>query len=433
MTRLKLLGTALAALLVCSAQAQDPEQDYREARRALDRQEFAAAISAFRELREDHPGSEYVDDAYYWEAFALERSDELETAVERIDALLQQEPESADRAARALRDDARALRIRVCSELARRGDSECAADVSSAVRNPEQLDAATRLAAVTALINMPADRAVRIAEQVASNRDQPRAVRRQALFVLAEKADAAGAEQRVREVLRGIAVDDGEAAELRGQAVFWLSRVPGPETLAVLSDLVNGAAGTELKTRAVFAISQNGTPEALNLLRELAQDADAPTEVRKQAIHWIGREDDRDVFPFLTELYARVANPELQRQVLFAASELDSADVTEWYFSIAEDESETLELRRQALFWARERLSVDQLTSLYERFGDDRLRRHVIWLIAERGGAEALDKLFDVARNDPDPRMRRQAVFWIGNSDDPRAEEFLLQLLEPEQ
>lgn len=429
MTNLSRIGTALIAALAFSAQAQDAE-DYREARRALNRQEFAAAVSAFRALRDDYPDSEYVDDAFYWEAFALERSDELETAVERIDTLLERAREASDRTARAFLGDARALRLRVCSELARRGDSECAADVSSAIRNPDALDDATRLAAVSALMNMPADRAVRIAGQVAANRAQPRPVRRQALFVLADKAGEAGAEQRAREVLRSIALDDDEAHELREQAVFWLSRVPGPETLAVLADLVGGEASAELKTRAVFAISQHGTQEALDLMHELARNADVPNEVRKQAVYWIAQEAGRDAFRFLTGLYSDIDNAELKRQVLVAVSEVDTDEATDWYFSIAENEAEPLELRKQALFWTREHLSAEQLTTLYERFASAELREYLIWLIAERGGDGALDGLMDIARNDPNAEMRRRAVFWIGNSDDPRAEQFLLELLE---
>ena len=41
----------------------------------------------------------------------------------------------------------------------------------------------------------------------------------------------------------------------------------------------------------------------------------------------------------------------------------------------------------------------------------------------------SLDLLLEIARSDPDPEMREKAVFWIGDSDDPRAEAFLLDVL----
>ncbi len=88
-------------------------------------------------------------------------------------------------------------------------------------------------------------------------------------------------------------------------------------------------------------------------------------------------------------------------------------------------------MRKQALFWAAEAgLSIGQLESLYEDFDDLALREHLIWLIADQGGEGSLESLLDIARNDPNPDMRAKAVFWIGDSEDPRAAEYLLELLE---
>ena len=35
----------------------------------------------------------------------------------------------------------------------------------------------------------------------------------------------------------------------------------------------------------------------------------------------------------------------------------------------------------------------------------------------------------DIARNDPDRDLRKQAIFWLGQSRDPRAQRFLLDLI----
>ena len=41
-----------------------------------------------------------------------------------------------------------------------------------------------------------------------------------------------------------------------------------------------------------------------------------------------------------------------------------------------------------------------------------------------------MDKLLDIAKNDPDRDMRKQAVFWLGQSGDPRAADLLERMLE---
>jgi tetratricopeptide (TPR) repeat protein len=415
----------LLALLPAGAPfAQDAADSYRDARRALNRQQFDQAISGFQALRREYPDSDLVADSYYWEAFALERNGNLDRAVAVVDTLLREHPSAATL------DDARALRIRVCSELARRGDGECAETISATVRNPDQLDQATRMAAVGALINMRADRAIPIAAQLAADRSQSVQIRKQALFIVADKANAADDQARAREILRTVALDETDNTEVRAQAVFWLSEVPGDDTLAILFDLVRGSADLELKKRAVFSISQHNARLAIARLRDLAVDESLDVEVRKQAIFWIGNEGGAQALPLLIELDATLTDTELKRQLLFAVSQTDAAGATEWLLSQAEDATEQIEVRKQAMFWAAQSgLSVEQLSSLYARVTERELRQQLIWLISDHGGEGSLDALFEIARSDPDPDMRAKAVFWIGDSDDPRAEEYILQLL----
>jgi HEAT repeat protein len=413
---------ALALIPLGFAVAQDASDAYDDARRALNRRDFDDAITAFQVLRRDFPGSEYVGESYYWEAFALERNGNLEQAVDVIDVLLSEYPD-ADSAG-----DGRALRVQLCADLARRGDRECAEAVSTTVRDPGQLDEATRMAAMNALINMRADRAVPIAEQVATNRAQPAAVRKQALFVLADKADAS----RARDVLRAIALDTSDDREVRAQAVFWLSEVPGEETLDLLAEIADSTSDREFANRVIFAISQHDDPRSWEMLRNYARDDALDAELRKQAIFWIGDEGGADALPFLIELYSSITNVDLRRQILFAVSETGSPDAKPWLLERARDTTEALDVRRQALFWTAEvGITAEELTELYRSFDEPGFREHLIWLIAEEGGDDSVELLIEIARNDPDPDMRTKAIFWIGDSDDPRAAEYLLELLQP--
>ena len=59
-----LLALAAAASAVGPVYAQTDEDSYREARRALNRQEFDESIAALQQLRRDYPASRYVGDSY---------------------------------------------------------------------------------------------------------------------------------------------------------------------------------------------------------------------------------------------------------------------------------------------------------------------------------------------------------------------------------
>ena len=41
-----------------------------------------------------------------------------------------------------------------------------------------------------------------------------------------------------------------------------------------------------------------------------------------------------------------------------------------------------------------------------------------------------MDKLLDIASGEPDKELRKKAIFWLGQSNDPRVADILAELLE---
>lgn len=352
-----ILLACLVALPLAGARAQSDEASYKDARRALNADRFDEAVQAFRKLRTTYPQSGYVDDSLYWEAYALERSGKLKEAVSALDVLRAAHPNSSTM------NDARALHVQLCSELAKSGNGQCADAAWSAVGNPDA--GSLQMAAMNALINMPADRAVPIAMRVLENRKQPVEIRKQALFIIADKAGKGGDAVAARELLARTALDATDSLEVRKQAVFWLSQVRGDETVDTLTRVLAAAKDEELAKQAIFAMSQQRSPRARESLARLATDKTASIEIRKQALFWAaqsGGMSDAD----LMQAYRDIAEPELRDQLIFLMSQ-----------------------------------------------------------------SRAIDSLIEIARTDADQERRKKAIFWLGQSRDPRAEQLLLELLEP--
>jgi HEAT repeat protein len=57
------------------------------------------------------------------------------------------------------------------------------------------------------------------------------------------------------------------------------------------------------------------------------------------------------------------------------------------------------------------------------------MKEQLIFVYSQRKDAQAVDKLMDIARRDTDPDLRRKAVFWLGQSRDPRAAQLLIELI----
>ena len=61
---------------------------------------------------------------------------------------------------------------------------------------------------------------------------------------------------------------------------------------------------------------------------------------------------------------------------------------------------------------------------------DTEIKEQLIFVLSQRGrDGRAIDKLMDIAKNDKDKELRGKAMFWLGQSRDPRALKFLEDLI----
>ena len=448
--------------------AKDPADSlYREARAALAKGDYAKAADLFRKINKQYPNSDYAGEALYYLAFSEYRlggSDRLRSALQSLTKIEDDYPDLAKRS------DARALRTRVCGELAKQGDGACAADiarsvgtaVSSAVSGAvagavagavegavtaveagvatginsssrrsrsgcpsEDDDDDERIAALNALIQMDADRAMPILTKVLERRD-PCSVglRRKAVFLVSQKRTPETAD-----VLLRIARNDPDE-EVREQAVFWLSQVPDERAVTMLQQILASSNNENLKNKALFALSQHRSPNAAQFLRDFALRENESDELRGQAIFWLGQRRSPENAEFLRSLYTRIKSDEVKEKILFSLSQQRGVGNDKWLLDIVRNRNENMELRKKALFWAGQGAApADQLISLYSTLTDSEMREQLIFVYSQRRDPAMVDKMLDIAKNDRDPELRKKAIFWLGQSRDPRVQQFLLDLI----
>ncbi len=420
------------------AKADPADSLYRLAREALSRGDYKRAAEIFHSIPERYPQSAYAGQAMYYEAFSLYRSggdDELSAARDRLNQLKQRYPSTQ-------KGDAATLMTRVCGELAKRGDEACTMVIDSAAQKvsgrgtagqgstgrscptDEDDDNDDRIAALNALIQMDAERAMPILKQVLARRDACSAVlRRKAVFLVSQKRTSETAN-----ILMDVARNDPDQ-EVREQAVFWLSQVPGSTPL--LEEILKGNADEDIKEKALFSISQQNEPRAQQVLRDFAMRESEDSDLREKAIFWLGQRRSTENTEFLRALYSRLTNEDLKEKVLFSLSQQRGAGNEQWLMSIVVNPKEDIELRKKALFWAGQSgVATSELAGLYDRLADAEIKDHLIFVLSQRQGDPAANnKLFDIAKNEKDSELRKKAIFWLGQSRDPRAQQFLLDLI----
>lgn len=140
----------------------------------------------------------------------------------------------------------------------------------------------------------------------------------------------------------------------------------------------------------------------------------------------------RDAANYLLSL-ARQDNSPAAKKAIFPAMLADSVTLWPDLLRIAKDANVSRKVRSSAVFWlgqAAGDAATKGLTDLVDDGGADReVRESAVFALSQRPKDEGVPALIRIAKQNPDPELRRKAIFWLGQSDDPRALSLFEELL----
>jgi len=144
----------------------------------------------------------------------------------------------------------------------------------------------------------------------------------------------------------------------------------------------------------------------------------------------LGEVSPADAARYLVEL-SRTLGGNNAGQALAAASFADGVDISPELTRLVRDGGAPLESRKQALFWLGQTdAPTSTLVALYGALDPFELREQYTFVLSQRHDDAAVDKLIDVASHDRDREIRKRAMFWLGQSGDPKAVKFFQDVLK---
>ncbi len=120
--------------------------------------------------------------------------------------------------------------------------------------------------------------------------------------------------------------------------------------------------------------------------------------------------------------------------LITGATLADSAVVWPDLLRLARKEALPLETRRQAVFWLGQAAGeaaargLDSIST--DERGDIEIRKQAVFALSQRPADEGVPALIRVARTSPSGELRKSALFWLGQSEDPRALSLFEELLQ---
>ena len=157
---------------------------------------------------------------------------------------------------------------------------------------------------------------------------------------------------------RGNVARDGLAAvartdarvETRKEAVFWLAQARGVEGAEITSSVMFRDQDPDVREHAAFALSQSKSPRAAADLIRLGT-TDRNGEVRSQAWFWLAQMGAPEAESAIVASIRKDPDDDVREQAIFALSQLPDERAPRALIAAVEDRSLSREERKQALFW----------------------------------------------------------------------------------
>jgi len=158
--------------------------------------------------------------------------------------------------------------------------------------------------------------------------------------------------------------------------------------------------------------------------------AECPLDAGGLTLYWLTGVRPADSIDWLTSLASGDASRRLANNATMAIALHEDALAGDRLISLARSGKST-DARGTALFWVAQRAGNKAAGAITQALDDPEteIRKKAVFALSQLPRDESVPKLIDVARTHRDAAVRRQAMFWLGQSRDPRALAFFEQVL----
>jgi HEAT repeat protein len=290
-----------------------------------------------------------------------------------------------------------------------------------------QTDKVTRKKAVFWIgQNARTEQAIRCLESVALE-DSDAEIRKTALLALSHAPDGRGLKAVIK--IGGTAKDAGT----RKEAVFWLGqRAKSAEIIQFLETAALKDADSEVRHAALHALSHAPEGRGVEALKKVAETS-GDNEIRRRAVFWLGqRTKSEDVIQFLENIILRDTDAEIRKTALLALSQARDGRCVKALMKIG-GSAKDADTREQAIFWLGQQAKSEEVIQFLEKIvredSDREVRKKALTALVHAHQNLGVPALINLAKTHPDNTIRREAIFWLGQSKDPRATEALVEIV----
>jgi tetratricopeptide (TPR) repeat protein len=399
---LKLALAALAMLGVVSvasaqihvlAQSLLPPDEARDlviaGQRFYDEGRLADAESRFREVIRRFPKNQITDKADYYLIRTLAQTGKKPEALNRIDNFAKLYPKST------WQNDVVELRIQLTNQLPQRAE-QLLFPVAPAAPAPAPAPFAVYVGPVPPTPPIP---------------PMPPTV---APFGIFQSSDPEVSLQQ--EIMRAMFQSNGDRA------------------IEIATERLKANPGDPVVLSSMNMIASSRSAQAMPMLISIAKSS-TNQRARRDAIFWLGqsRTDKDAVVDTLVGLLPSLSEEDSE-SVTYSLSQIRTDKSMNALATIARDKGKNDKVRNSAVHWIGQMRVANRLPLLEDIYknsmDNSKIRTQVAFALSQTREPQAITILGNMASSDPDIEVRKQAVFWLGQSRSPEAGQQLERLLQ---
>ncbi len=146
----------------------------------------------------------------------------------------------------------------------------------------------------------------------------------------------------------------------------------------------------------------------------------------------LGSVPAREAADYLVSI-AQSERGSMGEKAIFPATIADSSNIWPAMIRIARNPDLPRSTRTQSVFWlgqaAGDAATANLKDIVLDNSVDREVRESAVFALSQRPRDEGVPALISVARTNKDPEIRKKALFWLGQSHDPRAIDLFEELL----
>ncbi|MCU1307244.1 MAG: lyase domain protein repeat-containing protein [Acidobacteriaceae bacterium] len=238
----------------------------------------------------------------------------------------------------------------------------------------------------------------------------------------------AGALTKVRAFSRDCGLDAA------GLNVYWIENVNPVDSIKYLAKLAESDRDSEHKKsigdQAVYAVAIHNNPAADAALESLLTTSH-PRRIRQHVAIMLGSERGKNGLAILRNIMKNDSDDKFREEALVGFAQSGSDDGLRELVDIAKNDSSS-RVRGQAIFWlgqAGGRKEASEISDAIDSDPDTDVKRKAVFALAQMPANEGVPMLIHVAKTNKNPAVRREAVRWLGHTNDPRSLAFLEEIL----